>query len=85
MNGNAAQKLCERMRSSLSGWKQKDFERLFEGFGLKWREGKKHRIYYHPTFSDLWMSIPRHNKLKEWVARDAVKLIDKLRNSQKGS
>ena len=30
------------------------------------------------------MGVPRHNNLKEWVARDAVKLIDELINrSQK--
>jgi len=77
MNGNSARKLLERMRASASGWGQSDFERLFEGFGFK-AKGKKHRIYYHPKFPDLWISVPRHNVLKEWVARDAVKLIDEL-------
>ncbi|MFH0990004.1 MAG: hypothetical protein V1799_08315 [bacterium] len=24
------------------------------------------------------ISVPRHNILKEWVARDAIKLIDEL-------
>jgi predicted RNA binding protein YcfA (HicA-like mRNA interferase family) len=77
MGGDAAQKLLERMRSTSSGWGQKDFEHLLVGFGFQRREGK-HTIYNHPTFTDLWISIPRHKKLKGWVARDAVKLIDEL-------
>jgi hypothetical protein len=78
MNGAAAQKLLERMRSSPSGWGQADFERLFSGFGFKWREGKKHRIYFHPKFSNLWISVPGHDSLRSWVGREAVKLIDDL-------
>jgi hypothetical protein len=79
MNGEAAEKLLERMRSSKSGWSQTDFGHLFEGFGFKYREGK-HRVYFHPRFPDLIMGVPRHNVLKKWVARDAVKLIDELKN-----
>lgn len=83
MNGDAAQKMLERMRKSASGWGQRDFERLLGGFGFKWREGGKHRIYFHQHFSDLCISVPRHNTLREWVARDAVKLIDELTNRSK--
>jgi hypothetical protein len=83
MNGDAAQKLLERMRKSPSGWGQTDFERLLDGFGFKWREGGKHRFYFHPRLSKLKISVPRHNTLKEWVARDAVKLIDELTSLSK--
>jgi hypothetical protein len=83
MNGGPAQKLLERMRGSSAGWGQKDFESLLSGFGFKWKEGKKHRVYYHPEFPNLWISIPRHNSLRNWVARDAVKLIDELMNLSK--
>jgi hypothetical protein len=78
MNGDAAQKLLERMRRSSSGWSQTDFEHLLVGFGFQWREGKRQRIYIHSKFQDLSISVPRHNSLKEWVARDAVKLVDEL-------
>ena len=78
MNGSAAQKLLERMRNSPRGWNQTDFEHLFNGFEFQWREGKKHRIYIHTKFKDLSISVPRHNSLKEWVARDSIKLIDEL-------
>jgi len=78
MNGNASKKLLEKMRSSPCGWGQKDFEHLFNGFEFQWREGKKHRIYIHSKFKDLSISVPRHDSLKEWVARESVKLIDDL-------
>ena len=77
MNGRTAQKLLEDMRNSASGWSQKDFQKLFEGFGFK-AKGKKHAVYIHSSFPDLRMSVPRHNVLRDWVARDAVKLIDEL-------
>lgn len=78
MSGNAAQKLLERMRSTQAGWGQSDFERLFEGFDFKKREGKKHTHFWHPVYPFLRITVPRHNNLKPWVARDAVKLLDEL-------
>jgi hypothetical protein len=76
--GDSAGKLLERMRNSPTGWGQTDFETLFKGFGFDWNEGKKHRIYFHKDYPNLQMGVPRHNSLKKWVAREAVKLIDKL-------
>jgi hypothetical protein len=79
MNGGSSSlKLLERMRNTQSGWGQSDFDRLLSGFGFDCREGKKHSIYSHKKFPNLRISVPRHNSLKEWVARDAVKLVDEL-------
>jgi len=77
MNGKAARKLFEQMQNTHSGWGQKDFERLFLGYGFI-KGGKKHDIYSHPKYKELSIAVPRHNKLKEWVAREAVKLIKEL-------
>ena len=77
MNGDNSKKLLERMRNTYSGWGQKDFERLLIGFGFD-RRGRKHDIYIHSEFPDIRISVPRHNSLKDWVAKDAVKLIDEL-------
>lgn len=83
MNGRSAHKLLDRMRRTSSGWGQNDFERLLTGFGFEYREGKKHRFYFHKDYKDLWISVPRHNSLKEWVARDAVELIDSLQSKER--
>ncbi len=65
------------MQASPSGWGQKDFERLFLGYGFE-KRGTKHDIYIHTKYKELRMSVPRHNSLKEWVAREAVKIIKEL-------
>ncbi len=83
MNGNAAQKLLERMRASPYGWGQNDFDGLLTGFGFRRKEGKKHRVYIHPDFRELSISIPRHNELKPCYARDTLKLIDELKDRLK--
>lgn len=77
MDGHSARKLLKRMRSTPSGWGQKDFERLLTGFGFKCT-GKKHDIYIHPNFPDLRISVPRHKSLRDWVAHDAVEVVDEL-------
>lgn len=82
MSKNAA-KLLEKMRRTKSGWGRKDFSRLFLGYGFTKKEGKKHTIYLHEKHK-LTISVPRHNSLKEWVARDTVKLIDELLEKNKG-
>jgi len=82
MNGSAAEKLLEQMRNSPSGWGQKDLERLLKGFGFEYREGKE-RVYFNRKYPTLRISVPRHNSLRDWVARDAVKLIDELKLTSK--
>lgn len=78
MTPRGAENLFARMQSSKSGWGQKDFERLLLGYGFISKGGKKHNKYYHPDYPELWISVPRHNELKKWVANDAIKLIDDL-------
>ncbi|NQT97644.1 MAG: hypothetical protein HQ562_07885 [Candidatus Marinimicrobia bacterium] len=72
-------KLLDDMRLTKSGWGQKHFDTALKGHGFI-RKGKrgKHNKYYHPEHKELWISIPRHNVCKPWVAVDVVKLIDEL-------
>lgn len=77
----SADKLLEDMRRTKTGWNQKHFETLFLGFGFE-KKGKKHDIYIHPKYPKIRGSIPRHKKLKEWVASEAVKAIDALKAEQ---
>lgn len=78
MSGSSAQKLFERMQNTQFGWGQDDFEKLFLGYGFKCREGKKHTIYWHPVHTQFKMSVPRHDSLKPWVARESIALIEEL-------
>ena len=69
------------MRRTKSGWRRQDFEKLLRGFGLELK-GKKHDIWIHPVYHQIRVPVPRHNKLKEWVAENAVRWIDELKRLQ---
>ena len=79
--GRSADNILEDMRASQSGWGQKDFEKLFTGFGFE-KKGKKHDIYIHPDHPEIRATVPRHNELKEYVAKKAVIAIDMLKEKQ---
>ena len=77
-----AERLLSRMRASKSGWTDKDLESLYLGFGFEFREGSKHRLYYHPTYPELYAAVARHNSLAKGYVATAVKLIDCLRQRE---
>lgn len=73
-----AEKLLEEMRRTKDGWKPKDFERLFVGFGFKKKEGGNHTTYFYKQYGMIFQ-VARHNSLATGYAADAVKLIDRLK------
>jgi hypothetical protein len=74
--------LLERMRRTPAGWTSADFERLYTGFGFVRRNRGAHTVYQYLSYPWLYAAVPRHRALKAWVARDAVRLIDELRQLQ---
>ena len=77
-----AEKLLSRMRASKSGWNEKDLESLYLGFGFQFREGKKHRFYFHPKYPQLHTTVARHNSLAIGYITTAVKLIYQLKEME---
>ena len=76
--------LLDKMKRSSTGYVGRDFKTVLEGHGFVLREGNKHTVYNHPCHRDLIMSVPRGRKeAKPWVARDVVKLIEKLSQREK--
>ena len=75
-----AEKLLERMRRNKSGWKRKDLETLYEGFGFELSHGGKHDFYAHPEYPLLRDTLKRSRTVPEYNVRNAVKLIDKLKD-----
>jgi len=71
-----AEKLLERMRRSKSGWKRKDIESLYEGFGFVLHHGAKHDYYLHPDYPKLRDTLKRSRTVSEYNVRKAVRLID---------
>ncbi len=77
--------LLERMRRSKNGWKERDLERPFVGFGFEREEGKKHILYTHPRYPDLMATVTRSSGgLPVGYISKAVRLIDEVqeRNRQ---
>lgn len=73
-----AERLLARMRATKSDWSDKDLESLYLGFGFEYREGSKHRFYYHPAHPQLYATVARHNPLAKGYVATAVRLIDLL-------
>lgn len=70
--------LLERMRRSKSGWKERDLDRLYTGFGFEREEGSKHILYVHSTYPWLRATVSRSSHLKIAYFTKAVQLIDAL-------
>lgn len=81
---NSGYKLLERMRRSRSGWGQQHFKRVYTAFGFVGHERAKHVLYDHPEHPDLVANVPRHDSLRDWVADDAIALIDELLKREAG-
>lgn len=73
-----ARKLLERMRSTKSGWGEKDLEAVYLGYGFTFRDGAKHRMYTHPDFPQLHTTVSRQRDLPPGYAQEALKLIAEL-------
>lgn len=76
-----ALKLLERLRRSTANAKPEDIKALYLAFGFVIEPRKRHDRATHPEFSDdpnLYGTIPRHRELAEYVAKQAVELVDKV-------
>ena len=78
-----AEKLLVRMRASKADWGEKDLETLLVGFGFQFREGKSHRLYFHPKYPQLFATVARHTSLAKGYVSTAIRLVDKLRELEK--
>ena len=76
-----AENLLERMRNSKKGWKRKDLESLYTGFGFIIKNsGGPHDTVVHPEFPELITSLPRHKKLAVYIVSQAIKMVDRLKH-----
>lgn len=75
---SSAEKLLERMRRTKSGWKRRDLEKLYEGFGFVLHHGAKHDYYQHPEYPKLRDTLKRRRTVSEYSVRNAIRLIERL-------
>lgn len=73
-----AEKLLEQMRLSNSGWKRRDLDRLYRGYGFLILPGSKHDIIKHPDYPRLRTTLPRHNPVAKDYVKIAIELVDEL-------
>jgi len=79
-----AEKLLARMRQSKHGWTFDDLEALYTGFSFTYRDKGKHRVYTHPANATMIATVTRHRTLAVGYIQTAIKLIDKLLESEEG-
>ncbi|MCY3917282.1 MAG: hypothetical protein OXG49_14840 [Chloroflexi bacterium] len=79
MAARKAEKLLKRMRRSKSGWKRRDLETLYEGFGFILKHGAKHDYYQHPEYPKLRDTLKRSRTVSEYSVRNAIGLIERLK------
>lgn len=74
-----------KMRLSQSGWRRRDFETLYLGFGfVKKVERGGHTVYQHPDYPEITATVSRSSgDLHAAYARQAVKNIDQILELEK--
>lgn len=51
--------LVERTRHTKAGWRLRDLDRLYVGFGFERVEGARHTLYVHPSYPELRATVTR--------------------------
>ena len=72
------EKLLQRARTSPHDWSPDEVVKLLTSFGFECWEGKRHAICRHSVKRDVYHVVPRHRRLRSYVVREAVRLIDSL-------
>ena len=69
--------LLEKMRRSPHGHRQRDFARMLGYYGFEANEGGSHTMYTHELLkAGHVVLVPRHRRVRDFVARQAVAAID---------
>jgi predicted RNA binding protein YcfA (HicA-like mRNA interferase family) len=67
------------MARSKGGWRARDLDRLYRGFGFDHRQGGPHVVYFHPRFPTLTATVTRSSgTLPKGYIETAMELLDLL-------
>jgi hypothetical protein len=78
----AAWKLFERMCATPTGWGQREFHTVYDGFGFSCRQGRD-LVYTHPDHPTLAPAmVGRQNELLPAYTYTAVKRIKHIINAE---
>lgn len=71
--------LLQRGKYSPTGWKRRELDKLYKGFGFIIKHGRKHDIAIHPEYPQLRGTLTRSSgELHRDYISHAVKMIEKL-------
>lgn len=73
------EKLLRKARLSPHDWSPDEVVALLSSFGFVCWEGKKHTVCRHPKDPNVYHTIPRHRRVRSYVVKAAVRLIDATR------
>lgn len=62
------------LRASTAGWSPAALAQILKGYGFSRKKEARHGTFFeHPSYPE-WATviIPRHQKLRNWVARDVL-------------
>jgi hypothetical protein len=79
---SSVEKLLERMRRSKRGWRFRDLDRLYRGFGFEAVQGAKHTMYIHPKFQHLRATVTRARSMPIGYVVHAVELVMALKTME---
>ena len=82
----SAAKLLTRLRGSVAGWSPQDLAQILEEYGFTRKREARHGAFFeHPSYPE-WATviIPRHQTLRNWVARDVLKKVERVIKVERG-
>jgi hypothetical protein len=68
----------EKLRQQPAGRSRAEVLNLLTSYGFDCWEGGNYTICRHEGRKDLRLSIPRQRRVKPYIVRSAVELVDKL-------
>jgi len=69
--------LLDKLRRDRGDCWRAEVVRLLKRFGFQLHEGAKHTMFTHELLPQgMVVTVPRHRRLKSWVAQDAVAAVD---------
>jgi hypothetical protein len=75
----SAERLRERMLHSKHGWRARDLDRLYKGYGFEERSKVPHVVYFHPRYPYLTATVTRSSgALPAGYVDTALDLLDEL-------
>ena len=82
----SAEKLFARLQRTTADWAPEQLAQILEGYGFTRKKEARHGTFFeHPSYAE-WatVTIPRHQTLRNWVARDVLQRVERVLEEERG-